>query len=312
MSKQKSFEERLAELRQQNPESAPSPQGDKIRPSTGRAAPRKATLVALIVLGITVPALILLFALREVTRPMTVTQTASLETRVDAPSYDRVDPGGLTGYFGRMLGLYDSRDPGPLTYLPPARDGWYRVTVMDARNPNILDDLHHAWPGPARSLAQNPGYKHLVHFIRTYRKPDFEQRVLARKRTRAMYLHPNGEFMTVRMQFTGDKNALGPRDKKSVWIDSLAKRLEARANRDEVVERNKLAGHDIVNLTKAEGKSPIQRPIGYAYGTRNALRISVPLTNKAIMSIDGVTTPNAVAKLISAVDKIAVAEHLDQ
>lgn len=126
-----------------------------------------------------------------------------------------------------------------------------------------------------------------------------------------MYLHPNGEFMSVRMQFASDKNALGPRDNKSAWIEALAKRLEARAGRDEVVERNKLGGHDILNLTKAEGKSPVQRPIGYAYGTRNALRISVPLTHKAIMSIDGVVTPNTVGKLISAVDTSAVARHLE-
>ena len=310
MPKQKSFEDRLADLRQKTSENPPA-ESDKARLSKPRHSTGKLTYIALIALGIALPAIILLFALKEVTGSMAATQTASLDTRVDAPSYEPIDPGGLTGYLGRMIGLYDSRDPGPLGYLPPALDGWIRVTVMDARDPGILDDIHAAWPGSGQPLAQNPGYKHLVHFLKIYRKPDMEQRVLAKTRTRAMYLHPNGEFMSVRMQFASDKNALGPRDNKSAWIEALAKRLEARAGQDEVVERNKLAGHDILNLTKAEGKSPIQRPIGYAYGTRNALRISVPLTHKAIMSIDGVVTPNTVGRLISAVDKSAVARHLD-
>lgn len=309
-SKQKSFEERLAELRQQDTGAEQPPKEPRTSPKPSRG-PRRVAYVLLIALGALLPALALGFAFKEVTAAMTPSQMASVDTRVDAPTYERVDPGGFTGYVGRMLGLYDSRDPGPLSYLPPARDGWFRITVMDARNPDILDEIHQAWPGSSQSLAQNPGYRHLLHFLKIYRKPDFEQRVLAKTSTRAMYLHPKGEFMSVRMQFASDKNALGPRDDRATWIEALAKRLEARAERNEIVERNKLAGHEIVNLTMAEGHSPIRRPIGYAHGARNALRISVPLTHRVIMSIDGVTTPKTVGKLISAVDKSAVAAHLE-
>lgn len=306
-SKKQSFENRLKNLDHTGPE--PTEQEPKREKSSNG---KFALYLLVVVLGLILPSLAVILSLREVSSGLSGTLVASLGNDSATHSSAQEDPGFLKGYFGRKLGLYDSRNKGPLPYLPEAPKGWVRVTTMDARDPDVLAKIQQRWPRENRanhhSLEQNAGYKHLQFFVKSYRKPGFEERILAETRTRAMYLHPNGEYMSVRMRFTSEKSALGAPENKSEWIETLATKQAKRANSNELVERNRLAGYDIVNLTVPMGESIIQRPIGRAYNTRNGLRVSVPLSHRVIVSVDGITKPNVIARLIKDIDQNALAK----
>lgn len=218
------------------------------------------------------------------------------------------------GILDRVLAFVDGfgEKPmtGPLAYLPDAPQGWVRVTESDVQQPGYLETLMTSWIQTGVPLDQNAGFQRLSHFADTYSSPDTEMKVLARSRTTAFYLNPQGEFLVVRLEFLSDRGALGEPTNASGWIESLYQRETKDLKDDEILERNELAGLPVTNRVVPHGSSLVSRPIGDKYDIPNGMKLAVPLTHRAVMKIEGLSTPTAAEALIKNVDRFALNDLL--
>jgi hypothetical protein len=203
----------------------------------------------------------------------------------------------------------------PVAYLPPAPDGWFRVTAVDAATTDVLATLRAQWPDPGTgegvlALEDNVGFAQLTHYLEVRRTPDMEQRVLAKKSTYALYLHPNGQFLNVGLAFLSERRALGAATDQQSWVRALSTEVEKDRQSDEVLEVLTLAGFDAVNRTKAAGESLVTRPIAGNLSGLTGFRISAALTHRAVIEIQGIAAPSVAEALVASVDIDALKARL--
>ena len=198
----------------------------------------------------------------------------------------------------------------PADFLPAATEGWRRVTPDDAKAPDAMAALSAGWPVDGVALTEHPGFPRLEQFLALYRTEDMEGYVLSKTRTRAMYLHPDGDFASVGIRVWPETRALGPEDAPEGWIGALAGLEAETANGGEIVETVSLAGFPATNRTKPEGRSLVTRPIGTSPDVPNGVRIAVPLSHRIVLRVDGLARPDRIAELLSALDVAAMREAL--
>ena len=193
----------------------------------------------------------------------------------------------------------------PIDFLPPAPDGWVRVTPKDAALPNALDAVKARWPQDSDVLPidQNMGYMHLVLFLDQKAKPDAEQKVLSKTGTSAIYLGGDGQFLKVRLNYTSERSALGAKNDPDAWISALAAIEEKSLESSETLEQLMLGDIAATNQTKPVGESLTMRPIGSDVYATNSLKLAVPLSHRAILRMQGIATPILAQALIAAIDR---------
>lgn len=200
-----------------------------------------------------------------------------------------------------------------IDFLPPAPDGWVRITPEDAALPKALDAIKARWPqgNDVLPVEQNLGYKHLVSFLERKAKPDAERQVLPKTATSALYLSGNGEFLHVQLEHTSELNALGAKNDPDSWIEALAAIEEKSLQSGELLERLVLGDVAATNQTKPAGESPLVRPIGADVYATNGLKLAIPLSNRAILRMQGEATPILAQALIASIDRDGLLARLD-
>lgn len=197
----------------------------------------------------------------------------------------------------------------PADFLPPAPDGWVRIAERDAREPGLLDTLQKGWPRSGMgvvALDQHPAWPQTRQFVQTNARPDVEARVLARTSARAIYLGPRGEYVFFRLQFLGERVALGSPGHPEAWLDALMEKTRKQLETDEVIERVTLSGVGMLNRTRQPGTSLIARPIGSDLHSLNGLQLMVPLTEHAVVDARGLTTPETLGTMIANMDRAGI------
>jgi hypothetical protein len=190
----------------------------------------------------------------------------------------------------------------PIDFLPAGTGGWRRVTTADAKMPDILTQLTARWPEDGVPLPQHPGYKHLDWFLKLYRNEDIEERVLSRSRTRAMFLHPQGDFLSVSLEVLPDTRALGTADGPDRWLVALGEREAEDLDRGEILETVTLAGFAATNRTEPVGQSVLVRPIGTRPDVPNGVKLAIPLSHRIVLRFDGVVEPRRIAEMLASLD----------
>lgn len=308
MAKQISFEERLKKLEAQNGHTprvnAPSPQGidgsgadvpRELSPSargrSGGGGFGKAILGTLVVFFIAMVGLAA-FTFHQaggLTTFAAMETAAELEGQPPAPD----EPGFFAKLIGGPLAPYGfaGSESRPMFYLPQPGDGWMRITQDDAARPDIADEIRANWPAGAVAIRDHPGYDNLNRFLKAYRVQDMEQKVLSKKRARAIYIHPNGEFMWVKLEFLDNVRALGSNDAADEWLITLAERLEKKAQRGEIAERVTIGSVTGVNLTRPSREGALMRSVNAGGKTPGRMRLSIPLGHRVTIDFQGHMAP---------------------
>lgn len=313
------FAERLQRIREAREGSAAS---QTTAPTAARApssplAPRGRSSVPLLAgLGVVVAGAVML----AVVNPSALRFPPLNADTVVASTTDGGTAAAGAGFLGQFLasvtGTASASARMPVEYLPPAPEGWIRITPQDVQDPDLLATLQSQWSAglPDRTsvpLDQHPGFSEVIRMIETFADPDMETKILARKRTKAVYLNPNGEVLFVGLGFQDKVNALGPRDNPASWTDELVRRLEKDLGADEMIERIQLAGMEVTNRTHPTGQSLVARPIGKDIYAPNGLRLVVALTDRTIIEIKGMSAPKTAETLIASIDREALLAQLD-
>lgn len=199
----------------------------------------------------------------------------------------------------------------PIDFLPAETGGWHRVTATDAKIPDILTQFTSRWPEESAPLSQHAGYRHLEHFLKIYRNEDYAERVLSRSRTRAVFLHPQGDFLSVSLKVLPASRALGTADAPNDWLRTLSEIETEDLDRDEILETVALAGFVSINRTEAAGQSLLVRPIGTSLDALNGVKLAVPLSHRIVIRFYGIVEPRRVANLLTSLDVDAMRAALD-
>ena len=246
--------------------------------------------------------------------PLPVPTTSELAATLDGDAPRQEGPTFLGRLMGAAGGGASASTEPPVAFLPPPPSGWVRVTPRDAADPDVMARVAARWTaagGSATPLDRHPGYRELVRLIDTFDNPDTEGRVLARKSTRAIYLHPQGHVLHVALEFRDKVRALGPKDDPASRTAAVAEQQEKARTPNEVIEQTRLAGVAVINRTRPSGGSMVARPIGGNLDAPNGFRLALALTDRAVMEMQGVAPPRAAATMIAAMDRQALAARLD-
>lgn len=209
------------------------------------------------------------------------------------------------GLFASLLPVTSApKEVSPLALLPPAPDGWLRVTRLDAERPEPLSIIAANWPQERGRLDKTPGYPALQAYLKDAATSGLRDRAKAGTEAVALYLDPAGHYLRVQLTFRQD--ALSPHADASSWIAALAATEEGRLKDGEILEHTRLAGLDVLNRTRPAGKSRAMRPIGDDPDVKNTLALTTALTDRVVLRIEGVATPNNAAALITAIDRSAL------
>lgn len=313
------------------PKAPPPPEPDEEYVYTGRPAARSATPVLAVVGILAVMGAgaavyfrdiapkeggTLIASLGEV--PVSaVENTAVTETAAaiagEEPSATKA-PNWLQRWIGGPLDPVGDVNQNPIAYLPPAPDGWVRVTTDDAKAPDALASISARWSqtmGDGMPLERNLGYKHLEHFLKIYATEDMEGQILAQRSTRAMYMNGRGEFMNVQLEFLPDARKLGEPGATGAWLNALAEVETKEKTAMEVVERDTIDGVALTNRTLPPGASLMARPIAQNRDAPGGFKIAVPLSHRAVIRFHGVFVPRDAAALVQAMDRDAVIARHD-
>lgn len=234
-------------------------------------------------------------------------QAILLQAEADQNGADSsaTEPGLINRLSGMVFASASDQPRGPADFLPAAPDGWVRVTPKDAALPDALDAVKARWPQGSSivPLEQNLGYTQLEQYLKLRGEPDAEQHDQSKTGASAIYLNGNGEFLSVELRLTPERSALGARNDPASWIDGLLVIEEKSLDSGEELERLQLSGMDVTNQTKPAGKSLIARPIESDIHSPNGMKIAVPLTSRAILRIQGISTPIAAQTLMTSIDR---------
>jgi hypothetical protein len=126
-----------------------------------------------------------------------------------------------------------------------------------------------------------------------------------------MFLHPSGDFVSVRIMVRPEARALGAEDAPRDWTGALAETEAEALEAGEIVERVTLAGFAAVNRTRPAGESALARPIGLGPDALNAVRLAVPLSHRIVLHLDGVARARRLEDLILSLDVAAMRAALD-
>ncbi len=248
----------------------------------------------------------------------TVQQTTGLASQaaeraaaaIQGTPFEPQEPGIIQSLVNRLSGPDVTPDT-PIEFLPNPGQGWVRVTQADAKAPDINDRINAQWPSDKISLADHSGFRHLDFFLKIYRYDDIEERVQSKTRTRAMYMHPDGGFISVRLQFLTERRVLGAADDASGWISALANREMQDLDTGETLEIVEFAGIESTNRTKPAGQNLFSRPIGNQRDVPNGIAVAVPLSHRVVMRFDGLVEPRWVDQFLAATDIEALRAHFD-
>lgn len=313
MSGQKSFEDRVQRLNAKA-DTAPlaarasygrgggsgnggasDPPSGPSRAGGGRGGPRRWSTVVLLAIVLGIGTLLYGAVQHTVGFSQQASQHAAAVIKGD-PAPNPLRPGFLSWLLG------DKAGDKPINFLPTASGGWVRVTTADAKIPEISTQLMARWPGDGVPLAEHPGFRHLDHFLKIYRNEDIEERVLSQSRTRAMFLHPQGEFLSVRLEVLPQARTLGGTDDPEGWITALSAREAEDLDRDEVLETVTIAGFTATNRTEPLGQSLLARPIETDLDVPNGVKLAIPLSHRIVLRFDGLVKPDRIAKMLAALD----------
>jgi hypothetical protein len=162
------------------------------------------------------------------------------------------------------------------------------------------------WPADGGPFDSHSGQGDLEEFVRIYDGPDTEQRVLSETRTRALYLGPEGQLLSLRLHFRPEGDALGVTDDPSSWTDAVLAEVTNAAQMGDTVETFELGGLTVFNRAP-QGKA------GAAQRTAPApLDLTVALHPRAVVEIRGIARPSAAITLIEGVDRAALTTRLAQ
>lgn len=214
----------------------------------------------------------------------------------------------LAGLVDSLFGtrLAGETEGDPIAYLPEAPAGWLRVTTADAQQADALAQLATRWPAPDQPINAHPGYGDLAEFVRVYDSPDAEQRLLSATRTRALYLGPEGQMLSLRLQFRSAGETLGTTEDPASWADALRAEVTNATQLGDTVETFDLGGLTVFN------RAP-QGQVGAAQRTAVApLDLTVALHPRAVVEIRGTAQPSAAIALIEGVNRAALSSRLAQ
>lgn len=220
-------------------------------------------------------------------------------------------------FFDRLVQSYLTplQSPGyrrgaPIYFLPPAPEGWVRVTEADVQAPEPMADLAAKWPQTGLKLEQHPGFAQVQTFIRYYADPDVETQMLSRSRTKAYYLGADGGFLEVRLRYRGARSALGAANDPAAWTATLMAEAEAALKPGEIIEQARLAGVPVVNRTRPTGLGRSAAPIAGDSPALAALKLTAALGARVELRLSGRAAPGTVAALIGTIDRPAVAAQM--
>ncbi len=300
-----SFEDRLRRIRESRAQTGPEisigrGRGPHAQPKSGSM---KRWVMGYLVLGLICAGAVTIVAAKISAGPNAMWREtqAKLQDANAVPA----EPGLVERLALMVFPSGDEAGDGPIGFLPAAPDGWVRVTTDDAALPNALDAIKARWPVGSNvlPLEQNLGFKHLDRYLDLKRNPGMEEKILSRNGTSAIYLNGNGEFLNVRLDYTSERSALGTTNDPESWIEALAAIEEKALESGEVLERLELGGMEVTNRTNPAGESLIMRPIGSDIYATNGFKIAVALTSRAVLRLEGLTTPIAAQTLMTSIDR---------
>jgi hypothetical protein len=241
----------------------------------------------------------------------TVQQTTGQAGR--APDYVAANLQGQTvapkapGLLQSILGFFQGSEASkPIDFLPDPQQGWVRVTQDDTKLPDILEQISASWPAGQPAVSEHLGFRNLDHFVTVYRQNDIEEQVLSDTRTRAMYLHPNGDFLSVSLRFLSERQALGPADTPDGWISTWTNRAADDLVSGEIFETATFGAFKGVNRTKPAGQSLIARPIAERPDIPNGIKVAIPISHRIVIQLEGVAEARWVTAFLDSMDTAAL------
>ncbi len=226
----------------------------------------------------------------------------------------------VTGFFGVMTGTHVLSVDGapqkggetpaipktgkllPIQAFPPAPEGWVRMTQDDALGGNLLAKVTQDWPATGTPLEQNFGYKRLKSFAKIYATSDIETRMTANRKSSALYLSTEGNYINVGMVYRTKSKLLGDPSQPASWADTLEQEAGRKLKPKHIIERVELAGFTAINRTQPSGSSILKRPLGDNRDVSTVVDLRVPLTHRALISISGVASATELERLLALID----------
>lgn len=223
-------------------------------------------------------------------------------------------PNSLNGFFLEAAFRKQAGDgPMPAVFLPKGNRDWVGVNTHDARQPNALKTLETRWTQQTRksvsALKAHPHWRSLEFYMLANKEQSLQSRASAPYGATAVFVHPEGRYLHVRMRFLHEQTVLGehrlgPLSEKASWIDQLEK-LEAKKGSS--FERIKLSGIKSLNRVDKSG-APSLRTSGRS---ATNLDVAVPLSSRAILYLRGNATVRDLESLISTIDRKALEKTHD-
>lgn len=315
------FEERLRRI-QEKRGMPPAPQGQSFEPAAPAAKPTRRsggnTLMKMIfgmvaALGVLVLGLFGYVYIKVSSLPEQV--MAQTSAAISNQPYSAPEPTAVDRLVSTLFSGGKDAKRNPVDFMPEPPEGWIRVTTRDVQSPDALTLITQNWPGDAPDalpIEQNLGYEYLTQYIERYRNPGLEARAMAKNSSRAIYMHPKGEFVEFRVDFLGSHQLLGEADKPKSWVKALIQDESKLLKTNQEIEEIKLGGIKAINRTNTFGTSLISRPIGTDMDLPNGLKIAAPLGHNVVVRVNGLTTPQSVADMLAGFDRSALDKLMEK
>ncbi|MEM6409198.1 MAG: hypothetical protein AAF700_12370 [Pseudomonadota bacterium] len=190
----------------------------------------------------------------------------------------------------------------PIEALPPAPDGWVRVTQKDALGGNLVETVAQNWPSDAEALTEHSGYRRLQQFASLYGKEDVETRMSANRKSSALYMSKTGSYVNVSMIYRAKDRSLGAAGDARAWADQLEFEAYQTLQKGQEVERVALADVIVINATRAVGQHPLEQPLSLDTSSAVKMKLRAGLTPRALLSMQGKASADELAALIAGID----------
>ncbi|MEM6589002.1 MAG: hypothetical protein AAF641_11190 [Pseudomonadota bacterium] len=228
----------------------------------------------------------------------------SLSSNVISADFDRNARADDTTFLMKINALFgrENKIKRPIDFVPEAPEGWFRVTIFEARDPDTLSQLKEKWPqiGPSDTfpVEESHCFDTLTDMIGS----------VGKTRPLAVYLNPNRECIWIWIQFRG---VLGPKDDPEMWREAVLETARRDLRSGQYIQQVQLGDILVVNRGNRACLDLPCKPIKLGQDETLFFRIWAALTNRSVVELRGVAKQSVVEDMLLSIDREALWDKFD-
>ena len=203
--------------------------------------------------------------------------------------------------------LYGEAPPFLYTYLPPAPEGWIRVTPADAQDDvqAAIAALGARYPGGEVALRDHPIFQPTARFLDLAN----DERVTFQPLNlvvwhQAYYLHPSGSGLVAKLVVRGAEHELVSPDGPALFEAEMRRLREIHGDTPGTFED--LEGSDFAGMTEIRAGAAVLPILKDASGFQGRVDLHFAVGSNAIIELRGVADGQDLAEILAGIDANAI------